>query len=192
MDSKRKSYSALEKLTMVKYAEVHGNRSTGRHFSGISEACIRRWRQQKERLQQLPSTKKAERGSLSVYPELEMKLLDWVVGERQQGVVVSCMEIQQKAKLLAISDPSAAPFKGSRGWADRFIERHGLSVRRQRGATIVQRRPADHEQKVEALQNADQTPLTLDILCNLAVESKRQKTVSICITVGTQNILPNY
>jgi len=44
------SYTASEKLSIVKYAEAHDNCAAGRQYDGVSESNIRLWRQQKERL----------------------------------------------------------------------------------------------------------------------------------------------
>lgn len=57
----RRSYTAAEKLLVLNYAEINGNRATSRHFS-IPEANIRLWRAKKETIQTLPSQKKANRG----------------------------------------------------------------------------------------------------------------------------------
>ena len=55
----RQSFTAKEKLNVIVYAETHGNRAAGREFS-INEANVRLWRRQKERLKQLPKTKKEQ------------------------------------------------------------------------------------------------------------------------------------
>ena len=50
MSHRRMSYTASEKLAIVKYAEAHSNRAAGRQYDGVSESHIRLWRQLKERL----------------------------------------------------------------------------------------------------------------------------------------------
>ena len=49
----RKAYSAKEKLTIIKYAEEHGNRCAGRQFD-VSEASVREWRRKKSQLETMP------------------------------------------------------------------------------------------------------------------------------------------
>ena len=50
MSHRRMSYTASEKLAIVKYVEAHSNRAAGRQYDGVSEFHIRLWRQLKERL----------------------------------------------------------------------------------------------------------------------------------------------
>jgi len=52
--STRRSYTAAEKLKVVRYAEAHGNRAAGREFDDISEANVHLWRRQKTTLAALP------------------------------------------------------------------------------------------------------------------------------------------
>ena len=197
-NSRRQAYTAGEKLAVVKYAEAHGNRAASRHFDGINEANIRLWRKQKERLQQMPRTKSANRGRQSAYPELEAKLLEWITDRRQQGIGISVIEVRLKAKQLAGEMAQASSFKASYGWARRFMERNDLSVRRR--TTLAQRIPDDHASKVAEFQqfvirlrrqhsydlsligNADQTPLTFDLPYERSVDMKGVKTVSIRTT----------
>jgi len=56
------SYTESDKLAIVKDAEAHGNRAAGRQYDGVFESNIRLWRQQKERLEQMPRAKKNNRG----------------------------------------------------------------------------------------------------------------------------------
>jgi len=58
---KRNSYTADFKLTAIAYAEVHGNRATGRKFD-IDESVIRGWRKEKGALEKMNPRKRARRG----------------------------------------------------------------------------------------------------------------------------------
>lgn len=62
MGKERVSYTTAEKLKIIKYAETNANRAAGREFK-VNEANIRQWRLKKDRLQQLPKKKMAERPS---------------------------------------------------------------------------------------------------------------------------------
>ena len=128
--SRRQAYTAGEKLAVINYAEAHGNRAASRHFDAINEANIRLWRKQKERLQQMPRTKSANRGRQSAYPELEARVLEWIADRRQQGIGVSVNEVRLKARQLAGEMAQTSTFKASYGWAQKFMERNGLFVRR--------------------------------------------------------------
>ena len=143
LGSRRRSYAAGEKLVVVKYAEAHGNRAASRHFAGISEANIRHWRKQKERLQQMPRTKSANRGRPSAYPQLEAKLLEWITDRRERGIGVSIIEVCLKAKQLAEETALSSTFKASYGWAQKFMKRKDMSIR-----TLAKRVPDDHASKI--------------------------------------------
>ena len=60
MSAKRKSYEASFKLKVAEFAQEHGNRAAGREFS-VSEKIVRDWRKQKEVLQAIPKSKRANR-----------------------------------------------------------------------------------------------------------------------------------
>jgi len=103
---------------------------------------------------------------------------------------------------MAKSEPSAASFKASYGWACRFMERNDLTVCRR--TTLAQRLPTDHDVKLLEFQqfiiqlrrqhgydlsqigNADQTPLMFDLPYERTVAEKNVKTVSIR-TTGHEN-----
>jgi len=81
---------------------------------------------------------------------MESKLMEWIADRRQQGIGISIVEVRLQVKLMAKSEPSAASFKASYGWAHRFIERNNLSVRRR--TTLAQRLLADHDAKLLEFQ----------------------------------------
>lgn len=66
----RKSYTAEQKLEMVEFAEIHGNRKAARVFC-INESSIRGWRKAKHVLISLPKCKKALRGKKSNHKALK-------------------------------------------------------------------------------------------------------------------------
>ena len=60
-------------LRVVKFAEEHNNSAAMREF-GIAESNIRVWRKQKDILEKIPKTKRARRGDVASFPELEQEV----------------------------------------------------------------------------------------------------------------------
>jgi len=196
--SPRTSYTAAFKLRVIAYAVSHGNRAAGRQFS-IDESCVRRWRLQRERLQNTPRNKRAKRFRSAAFPEVEKEVAAWIAEKRQGGIGVStnviCLKAKSVAQKLGIAETS---FKASKCWCYGFMERAGFSIRRR--TTITQRLPQDYEEKLikfqcyviaqrkkhdfelKYIRNADQTPLTFDIVTNSTVSEKGVKSVSILTT----------
>ena len=88
----RRAFTAKEKPAAIAFAEAQGNQAAG-HELGVDESCIRLWRKQKSRLQAMPATKKADRGKLEQFPQMEEKVLEWVLERQCQGIAVSVVEI---------------------------------------------------------------------------------------------------
>ena len=72
---KRAAYDAGFKLRVVELAEQSSNRAAAREF-GVNEKIVRDWRLKKDVLSAMPKTKKARRGDVSSFPELEVTLND--------------------------------------------------------------------------------------------------------------------
>jgi len=90
------SYTAPEKLAIVKYAEAPGNCAAGRQYDSVSESNIWLWRQQKERLEKMPRAKKNNRGKPPGFPEMESKLMEWIADRRQQGIGIPSWRFDSK------------------------------------------------------------------------------------------------
>lgn len=164
---------------------------------------MRLWRRQRDRLQQLPKTKMAERGRSALFPNIEAELLNWVTERRLQGYGVSTAEIRITALKIAKKDPKARDFKASTDWCYSFLKRHNLSIRRR--THISQKLPEDYKEKLSNFQsfvikmrkrnryslsqigNADQTPLTFDLPADTTVNPKGASTVSIKTTGNEKN-----
>ena len=73
----RNKYTAAEKLKVIKYAEIHGNRATGREFS-VGESSIRERRKKKTGLEKKPRGKAACHGKEKFYTEMEEELLKFM------------------------------------------------------------------------------------------------------------------
>ena len=121
---KRSSYDAAFKLKVIEFAEVNGNRAAEREFS-VSEKVVRDWRKMKETLSEMPKTKRARRGKQAHYREMERELAGWITDQRNNGYIVSLLQIRLQAKKLN----SDASFKASNGWTHRFMQRHNLSLK---------------------------------------------------------------
>ena len=202
MGKVRQSYTAKEKLKVIAYAEAHGNRAAGREFT-VDESNVRAWRKQKDRLQKLPKTKMADRGSSAHFPAIEKELLPWVNDRRQQGLSISTTELRLKALNIAKNTENAQQFKASIDWCYGFMKRHDLSIRRR--THISQKLPEDVDDKLTQFQsfvikqrkrhnyplsqigNADQTPLTFDLPADTTITHKGASTVTIKTTGNEKN-----
>lgn len=84
MPPKRKSYSADDKLKVVKYAAENGNRAAERKF-GVNEKLVRDWQKAEDTLTAMKKTKKANRGLKARWPQLEEQVHKWVLEQRAAG-----------------------------------------------------------------------------------------------------------
>lgn len=132
MSSKRLHYESALKRTVIVYAEKHGNRAAGRTF-GISEANVRRWRNDRNSIFTCKATTKCFTGpKKGRYPQVDEAVLCFVSEMHAKGLPVTRQAMRSKAgeiaKTLGIEETK---FKATRGWCDRFMRRAGLSLRRQ-------------------------------------------------------------
>ena len=145
----RQSFTVREKLKVISYAEVHGNRAAGREFN-MNETNVRQWRRLKDRLQKMPRSKMADRGSSAHFPELEAELLQWVTDRRLQGYGISTTELRLKGLHLA-KKQNNSNFRASVAWSYAFLKRHNLSIRRR--THIAQKLPSDYEDQLTNFQS---------------------------------------
>ena len=134
--SKRRGYTAGFKLEVVKYAEKHGNRKTGRHYL-VPEKNVRRWRRNKATLETLPKGKKCLGGSQPSMPEIEEKMLRWILLQYSEGhgKYVTLKMIRDRANQAIREAGMEAKFSANGNWAARFLERYkafDLPVKRRR------------------------------------------------------------
>lgn len=137
------SYLTAEKLKIIKYAEMNGNRAAGREFKVNEHQTVAAEKRP------APTTPKEEDGRETFHPQMEEQLNAWIQDVRQQGIGVSTTEVKIKAKIIA-KQMKIATFKASQGWCNRFFRRHNLSMRRR--THIAQRLPEDYEDKVTDFQ----------------------------------------
>lgn len=146
MSSKRLHYDSALKRRVIVYAEKHGNRAAGRTFD-ISEANIRRWRNDRNSIFSCKATTKCFTGpKKGRYPEVDEAVLHFVSEARAKGLPITRQAMQSKAgeiaKTLGIDETK---FKATRGWCDRFMRRAGLSLRHQ--TLFCPKLPTDIKQK---------------------------------------------
>lgn len=133
---------------------------------------------------------------LSYPPEKETELVQWVLEQRDIQLAVTVQNIIDQ--VVAIIRPVCPTFKGTRGWAHRFMQRNDQVIRAK--TSVAQKLPAALEQKItsflqavrvarkeysypkELIGNMDETPMYFDMTNNKSVEKKGAKTVSICTT----------
>ena len=67
--------SPLERSLKLSHMQrlMNGNHAAGREFN-MNETNVRQWRRLKDRLQKMPRSKMADRGSSAHFPELEALL----------------------------------------------------------------------------------------------------------------------
>ncbi|KAM7297194.1 Pogo transposable element with KRAB domain [Ixodes scapularis] len=185
----RRQYSASFKRKVILYAEEKNNVAAERSF-GVSEKCVRGWRQQQDKLFACAGTRRSFRGSKhGQYPAVEEAVKEWVSEQRSKSLSVSYDDIEGKAHAVTIElDIDRNEFKISKKWVANFMKRNGLSLRGR--TTVCQRLPDAYEEKrlefhryVAELQtkngfmlgqigNADQTPVWFDMPSRRTVSEK--------------------
>lgn len=123
--NRRKSYSSLQKLEVVSYAEITGNRQAAKIFS-IDESCIRKWRINKELLLEINKERGTKRKPNLHWPTLDNELKTWAMEQMKDGAILKPSEIKTKsiemAKSLKLSN-----FKGTSSYIFKFMERYKIS-----------------------------------------------------------------
>ena len=149
---KLKSYNIQFKLDAIKFAEENSNYSASRK-SGVVVKRIREWRGNKDQLEKLRQCSNGAKrfrldgaGEKPLTPEMEDVLLEWIHSRRLKGLRVSKKLIMRKALHLSKEQQNMDDFTASNGWIQKFMRRHGLSLRRK--TTVAQKDP---EQLVDKL-----------------------------------------
>lgn len=146
-NQKRKSFTVKEKLAIID--ESRKSRLSGRKFSAmksISEGTLRAWLKSEELLRQVPTAlirkvRNKLRKKIGYFPEIDEKVLEWVLARNQKGLRVKDKFIQMQARsardevLGGLEDISQykrklAAFNASRIWVHRFKCRNKLRSRR--------------------------------------------------------------
>ena len=135
---------------------------------------------------------------------METVLSSWIFDARSLGYAVSMKSMCQMA--LHFLDELNIPhenFKASTGWAKRFIDRQGLSLRRV--STLNQHNPKDITQKVirfivymrgvlerhsgAKVWACDETPVFYDLINKSTYDKKGEKEIKIRTTGADKNMV---
>ena len=192
------SYDASFKLKVVSLAEEKNNAVAAHEFC-VDEKQVREWRKRKTALTEMPKTKQARRGDVSMFPELEKELNDWVIECRQNGYIVTRTAVRLQALHLAKDEQyHASQFRASAGWCTRFMNHYGLALRQR--TKIAQKLPQQLESKVDnflqyvvklrrehgyklsQIGNMDETPVTFDMPGNRTIAPVGDKTILVKTT----------
>ena len=84
---------------------------------------------------------------LSYPKEKEVELVQWVLEQRDLQLAVTVQNIVDQA--VAVIQPTNPSFKGTRGWAQKFMQRNDLVIRAK--TSFAQKLPAALEQKNDSL-----------------------------------------
>ncbi|KAI6228901.1 HTH CENPB-type domain-containing protein [Aphelenchoides fujianensis] len=134
---KLKLYSVDEKIDIIDYAKVIGNRAAGREFN-VAESSIREWRKNEDRLrrQSESSTNGAPRLEIrraDLIEQLDDQLVEFVDG----AVDVDWYAIRDKARDLwppiaetGALDEAEPEMQITMGWVTRFMKRNEHRIRR--------------------------------------------------------------
>ena len=77
--NERCSYDRNFKLIVIKFAETTNNCAAARKY-GVTEANVRRWRQQKLKLQDAKLTRKTFRGpKRGHFPEVDRQVVEFII-----------------------------------------------------------------------------------------------------------------
>ena len=141
--SKRRTYN---KMDVIKFAENHCYRETGRKFK-IDESFVRQWVQKKEKLSETWKQSGAFKkfrlegaGRKPCLSTIEDNLMEKIAKEREQQHHVSSKLITVWAKKMA-DENGLTELAASRGWHSNFLKRYNLTIRRR--TTTEQSVPQD-------------------------------------------------
>lgn len=143
----RKSWTQNQKLSIIAYAEEHGNRKAARRF-GLNESSVRCFRRQKDQLQTMQPSKSTNRHGVAYWPELENNLKDWV---NAQPTKPKIHEIQKEACELAKSF-GYENFSGSTSYIFKFMQRNGINSSSPRPRKNLSLKIEDESMEMEEAQ----------------------------------------
>eukprot|EP00794_Sanderia_malayensis_P013386 gene13386-14759_t len=196
---KMRSYTIGFKLEVVDYAKVNLNQAAATKFN-VDRTSVREWRKKERDLKGMLSSRGAKGrkrldggGRKPLSESMEERLLEWVFQRRSKRLRVSRKHIMKKAKVI-----HEEIFKASKGWLDKFMKRHGLSLRRQ--TSIAQKDPdlliakiVSYILRVRRLRQKycyrfndiiafDKTPVWADMVSSTTVDVTGSKTISLKTT----------
>lgn len=194
--AKRKTYTLQFKLDAVNYALNSSHSKAAEHFK-VHRNQIQRWKNEKD-LMEAKGNKEAKvvkRIRSIKWPELEVKLKEWVLKQRKEGYVVSGTSILSEARIMAVR-MKIKDFKGSTFWISSFMKRNRLTVRAV--SSVGQKLPDDWEQQMmnfvdfvsknkeayslQHIGNMDEVPVTFDMPSKFTVDQKGSSDVRVATT----------
>lgn len=143
----RKSYSSSEKLDVIAYAEIAGNRHAGKVYQ-IDESCIRKWRNQKELLIQINEERGTKRKPNLRFPEVEAELKKFVLKKLDEGITLKPSEIKAESVRIA-NQLNISKFKGTSSYIFKFMERYHFPSRRSKNQ-LSSKTPKKEEKRDES------------------------------------------
>jgi len=147
----RKSYSSGEKLEVVAFAEVTGNRQAAKIFK-IDESCIRKWRNQKQMIIEINQERGTRRKPNLRFPAVESRLKAYVNQKLNEGIVMKPSEIKAESIRIA-EEMNIVNFKGTSSYIFKFMERYHFPSSRSKGTKSSKKLVQD-----------ESTDITVDIL----------------------------
>ena len=197
---KKRSYSMEFKKQVVIYAEANSNRSAASRFD-VEPKRVREWKKDIDKINATKSKRQRLDGGgrKCIDADLEEDLVHWIYEKRSRMLHVSRKMIMWKAKSIfdeKNEDPALKDtFLASRGWCEKFMRRHGFSLRRK--TTTAQKDPAYMVDRIVAyvmhvrrLQKQfsfhdtdtiamDETPVWNDMVSNTTVEKTGSQEVNM-------------
>ena len=90
----RRSFTAGFKLKVIDDADVHGPNAAALHFNCV-ERCVRRWQNEREKLETCNRTRRSFRGPRAKWEMLEVELKEWIVQKRSKHHQVSTLKYKK-------------------------------------------------------------------------------------------------
>ena len=132
----KRSYTIIFKLDVISYVEKTSNCRASIYYK-VDRKRVQEWRKQKESFETIKNDKDLianqiqilnDCGQKAVLPMLEKELLEYIKRRREEKGTVTTSMIIKKAKDLG-KDQDLKGIKFSRGWTERFKQRHKLVKR---------------------------------------------------------------
>jgi len=214
---KKNKFKPEERLNIAIEAVNEGNNSKVARAHGISEAavrkCVKDFKDDQTVLSVLNRKRKLIQSSSkgSKFPEMEQKLIEYIVEQRTKKLAVRKLDIIAKAlEFHKTCYPSAQEhFSASNGWFHRFVKRANLSHRTPthvlqqlkvniedeilefwkkiiRLRTSVESIREMGDQKQTLFLNIDEVPIQLDLSPRKTYHIKGSKMVEIKQSYGTK------
>ncbi|KAI6189814.1 HTH CENPB-type domain-containing protein [Aphelenchoides bicaudatus] len=134
---KLKLYSADEKIDIIDYAKVIGNRAAGREFN-VAESSIREWRKNEDRLRKQSETasngnQRVELNHTDLIKKLDDQLVEFVDNTDTDWYGIRDLAQESWPKVIkgtVLDGSQDADMQITMGWVARFMKRNESRVRR--------------------------------------------------------------